>query len=252
MDERPWAPYRRRIADEEGTVRRRPIVALGVLVIAVGAAAAPAGAKVRPSVIDTSTVVAGYNADLSSAATMSLTLVVPTATCSPAVTAPLHIGMLFNGVISGTSGASFTGAYVSIYCSGSTASYIATAYNDGVPAPTFVVKPGHVVTVATTVGPASETVTITDTTSGRHRSNHSGAGMSPASAQITGQGGSGVGNFAPFTPIVFSSIMLNGAPFAAAAPTGFKQVDSVGKVMIKTSGLQASGTQFTLHYVRNT
>jgi hypothetical protein len=220
--------------------------------VVLTATAVPASAAPRPAVVGSSMAYAGYIADTTATASASVNVVVPTITCTGS-TVPLTIEILFNGLLTADGSAVGTGIFLAMSCSGNTASYTATLIVDEVNRSQLTVNAGHSLNVTLSVAPGAESLNITDTTNGKQRTNTSGGGMSASKLQLTTQGGVGSGGFAPFTPIVYRKIVLNGAPLSAASPEGFKQIDSAHLVMIKTSKLQgATGNKFTNKFVRNT
>jgi hypothetical protein len=224
---------------------------LGLAVGSSAASSSPAFAAAGPAAIGSSMASAGYEAMVSKASTASVKFVVPTITCTGSTT-PIYLGVFLNGSMTAGGKTAGTGLFLGMYCSGTTAIYQATLNHDSIPGPAFAVKAGDAIVVDLDVGVAAESLTVTDTTSGTQRSDSSGTGIHPNVLQVTAQGGGGHGGFAPFSPVVYRSIVLNGAPLSAASPWGFKQIDSAHKVMIKTSGLQgAAADRFTLTYVRN-
>ena len=216
------------------------------------ATAVPASAATRPAVIGTSMASAGYLADTPAKSSASVNVVVPTITCTGS-TVPLTIEILFNVLLTADGSLVGTGVFLQMGCTGTTASYIVTLIVDQANRSQLTVKPGHSLDVTLSVAAHAESLTITDTTNGRHRTDTSGGGMAATKLQLTTQGGVGSGGFAPFTPIVYRNIVLNGAPLSAASPDGYKQINSAHQVMISTSKLRGTtGNKFTNKFVRNT
>jgi hypothetical protein len=185
---------------------------------------------------------AGYSARPPTTARLTFNLVVPKITC--VATGENAAVAVFAGKLS--DGQSSTAAAVlRLICDGTTPSYVVLLQNRG-GVSTLAVKARHALTICISVDAQGQHESVLDVTSGEHTVLDSAIGLVPSDLVLYATNSVG----GPlYSPIVFSSITVDDAPFSALEHVrGFDQTDNPNPPRLKVTRLQ-NGNQFKVKFV---
>jgi hypothetical protein len=222
--------------------RTAGVIAAAAAVITLGTAT-----KARAA---TSIYAAGYIGQTASTATLTATFKVPKLKCAGHPVASNLLTVLLEGTDSGGVEVD-SGADIGFNCSRHGVSLgLQTDDSTGTTNSVVPVSAGNVIDVSVSASATQDTETYDDVTTHKTAA-QTGTGFTAQHFQLMFNGGFGNGEAFPgFTPIKFTSVLVDGAPLGQADPTLYDEVSpTTGQTQIATSAINSSGEDFTDTFV---